>query len=283
MVEKKVTVITPTFNSEKHIERCLLSVANQAHSCKEHIIIDGVSDDETVLVVKRHMKQYPHIRLLSESDNGVYDAMNKGIDMSRGEWIYFLGSDDWLNDKAVFADVMRYAGRVGADILYGNVLIKGKLYDGPFNCEKLTLRNVCHQAMFFRRSLFDRMGRYDLKYRVLADWVFNMRCFGDNDVTKVHIDRLVAEYSAGGFSATTEDYEFMRDKVSIIETCFPQDVVKKYNEGRVQDFVVSEEEVIRLRQENQRLEAEIKSIYKTAAGKLLKKYWKASKRFKGTF
>lgn len=278
MIEQKVTVITPTYNSEKQIERCLQSVAMQTYSNKEHLIIDGVSSDETVAMISRYMNKYPHIRLLSEPDQGVYDAMNKGIGMSRGEWLHFLGSDDWLNDKSVLIDVMVSPAISEADIVYGNVQTRGKIYDGEFTCEKLTQRNVCHQAMFFRRSIFDRMGRYDLSYRVLADWVFNIRCFGDKEIIKVHVDRIIAQYSAGGFSAVTEDYDFLRDKDEIIARCFPPNVVEKYKHGNVQDFVITEEEVVRLRLEISRLEREMSAIYKTAAGKFIKKYKKFRKK-----
>ena len=95
-------------------------------------------------------------------------------------------------------------------LLYGNVDWPGysRPYDGRFNRLKLLRRNICHQAIFYQRSVFERLGFYNTKYRALADWEFNVRCFIDQDIRKRYIPLRIADYEGGGKSATTPDPAF---------------------------------------------------------------------------
>lgn len=100
-----ISIITPSFNSSDYLERAIKSVLNQNYKNWEHIIIDGVSTDKTIDIVR----MYPdsRIKINIEKDNGIYDAMNKGIKMAKGDWLYFLGSDDWLYDEFVLEGVFK--------------------------------------------------------------------------------------------------------------------------------------------------------------------------------
>ena len=205
----KISIITPTLNAEKNIRDCILSVAGQHYKNIEHIIIDGGSTDGSLEIVRNLKEEYPFIRWVSEKDGGIYEGMNKGIDIAQGDWIYFLGSDDaFYNDKVledVFVD--RQKTVANADFVYGNVLWggTGKVYDGIFDMAKLYRRNICHQAIFVRKDLFKRTGRFNTDYRVLADWYFNALCFIDPQVRKTYIDLLIAKYSAAGLSSRKDD------------------------------------------------------------------------------
>ena len=92
----KISIITPTLNAAETLEACILSVKNQTYLNKEHLIIDGQSTDGTLHILKKHAENYPQLKWITENDDGIYDAMNKGIDLSSGDWLYFMGSDDYF-------------------------------------------------------------------------------------------------------------------------------------------------------------------------------------------
>ena len=115
-----ISIITPTFNSEKLIKICLSSVKDQNFQNYEHIIIDNSSNDKTLKIIKEFNN--PKIKLISENDNGIYDAMNKGINASSGEYLLFLNSDDKLIDRNFLSNVNKILLSKKIDILYSNII-----------------------------------------------------------------------------------------------------------------------------------------------------------------
>src|ERR1700744_4382606 len=99
------TIIIPTFNSEKTLQNALSSILSQNFTEFEILIVDGVSNDNTIKIVKENIEKDKRIRFISEKDNGIFDAMNKGIELSLGEWLYFLGSDDRLHNSSILRSV----------------------------------------------------------------------------------------------------------------------------------------------------------------------------------
>ena len=97
----KISIITPTYNAARVIAACLESVAQQGYPHLEHWIIDGLSKDNTLSIVQDYAQRYPHIKYISEKDQGIYDAMNKGIDLAAGDFLLFLGADDVLVTEAL--------------------------------------------------------------------------------------------------------------------------------------------------------------------------------------
>jgi glycosyltransferase involved in cell wall biosynthesis len=197
----KLTIVTPTLDVEAVVDRALRSVRDQSFAAGgglEHLVLDGGSRDGTLDVVRRH----PHVLWVSAPDRGVFDAMNEGIARARGEWIHFLGADDALHAPDVLE---RIAPELEApwDVVYGDVVgprFEGR-YDGPFDAEKLLRRNICHQAIFFRRRLFERLGGFDLRYPANADWEHNLRWFFDPDTRSKWVDLVVADFGADGLSS----------------------------------------------------------------------------------
>jgi len=116
-----LSIITPTYNSADVLEACILSVAQQTYTNKEHLIIDNLSTDETLEIISKYSTVYPHLKVISEKDSGIYDAMNKAIERSSGEWLYFLGSDDTFFDNDVLSDIFGSDISAHNDIMYGNV------------------------------------------------------------------------------------------------------------------------------------------------------------------
>ena len=208
-----ISVIVPTFNAGKTLASCLDSLVGQVHPAIEVLIVDGVSTDDTLAIARGYAARHPFIRIQSEPDAGIYDAMNKGISGSRGAWLYFLGADDALAAPDVLSQVARQ-GRDGVDFLYGNIhrVSKDRVEGGPFDRGRLMHSNICHQAIFYRRSLLDRVGGYNLDYTVYADWDLNNRCFAAGCRHR-HIDLTISHFSGSGFSAQREDRLFLERRL----------------------------------------------------------------------
>jgi glycosyltransferase involved in cell wall biosynthesis len=211
----KITIITPSFNSSRHIATALESVVNQTYKNIEYLIIDNLSSDATVEIVAKFQNRYPHIRLIRARDTGIYDAMNKGIELSSGDWIYFLGSDDRLLTSASLSQIVTVINSLDCDILYGNVISKrfNGPYDGEFTYKKILLRNICQQSIFFKKTIFLKTGLFNLAYKSHADWNHNFQWFLSPHIKKVYHNMTVAEYGDGGYSSLHPDQLFEKDKV----------------------------------------------------------------------
>jgi len=215
------SVIIPTYNAAETLRRCLESITIQTFRCFEVILIDGCSTDETLTIIKEFSDNL-YIRYISEPDLGIYDAMNKGIDRAKGEWIYFLGSDDCFYDENVLASIAKFAKNNTGKVIYGNVIMRGQnqwnlenaIFDGQYNTEKLIDRNICHQAIFYHRDIFRRNGRFTIKYVTSADFDFNMRCHANTEF--VYMDLIIANFFVGGHSTVTNDSKFHQDRGALL-------------------------------------------------------------------
>lgn len=207
-----ISILIPTYQSDKTLRRTLDSLTSQEFMDWEAWIIDGVSKDGTMDIVRGYAGADGRIHFISEPDQGIYDAMNKGIRLAKGQWLYFLGSDDYLYDSHVLGSFREDLAGNDLDLVYGNVFLdkKRQVYDGEFSLEKLLRQNVSHQAEFFRKDLFQRIGEFNIRYKAFADWDLNIRCFIDPSVRIAYRDRLVAMFSEGGVSAKY-DVIFMRE------------------------------------------------------------------------
>jgi glycosyltransferase involved in cell wall biosynthesis len=213
-----VTIVTAVLNGQGTLERTIKSVIAQTCPDIEYIIVDGGSDDGTIDLL---LKYDEHIDYwFSEPDKGIYDALNKGIALATGEWVYFIGADDALVNNEVIASV--FTEKYQSRLVYGNV-IHGNLdkkYGGEFTKKRLYFENICHQSIFYRRDIFELMGTFDTKYKLLADWAFNMRAFSMEDINPLYLDIVIADYSLAGVSATMIDQAFTDDKFRLIRKYF---------------------------------------------------------------
>ncbi len=204
----RLSIIIPTYNSAATIGRCLQSIGVQAFTDYEVIVQDGSPKDDTAREIEEFRKEHRdiYVSVFQEPDRGVYDAMNKGMTKARGEWLYFLGSDDELFDDRALAAVMTRENTANSNVLYGNVQSvgdsvwgkSGTIYDGPFDLAKLLGRNICHQAIFYRAEFAQQVGSYDLSYPLYADWDFNLRCWARTKFK--YVDVTVAKFHMGGLS-----------------------------------------------------------------------------------
>lgn len=209
-----ISIITVSYNAVATIEKTIFSVINQTYTNIEYVIIDGGSIDGTVDVIKKYSKKIQY--WISESDNGIYDAMNKGIKIATGDFLLFLGADDVLNDRMVIQKVASYMD-TASTIYYGNVRFKqsNKVYLGEFSKMKLALTNICHQAIFYPHCLFAKY-RYELEYIIYADYVLNLKCWGDDSLEVKYMNEVVTVYNEMGKSSQLCDDKFRRDRFKLI-------------------------------------------------------------------
>lgn len=209
----KISVIIPTYNSEKYIEEAILSVVKSIpFENRDLIIIDGGSSDCTVEVLKKYEKEISF--MISEKDKGIYDAMNKGISNSKGDYVIFLGSDDRLIFN--YNELKKYLVDNNTSY-YGNVKLKPtqKIYDGKFNLWKFINRNICHQSILYPKELLIEY-KYEVKYRFLADYFMNIQIWKSKKYNFKYIPIIISEYNVLGLSSNNIDVEFNKDSIKII-------------------------------------------------------------------
>lgn len=181
----RVSIITVTYNAEATLERTLKSVNEQTYTDIEHIIVDGASRDRTLEIAKAF-----NVKVVSEPDKGLYDAMNKGIKLATGDYLVFLNAGDKLHDSSVVERVVETAQKESnAAIIYGNTAIvdnEGKfMYLRRLQPPKvLTWKSfkhgmlVCHQSFYVRRDIAQQ---YDLNYKFSADFDWCIRCMKEGE------------------------------------------------------------------------------------------------------
>jgi glycosyltransferase involved in cell wall biosynthesis len=204
------SIIIPTHNSIESLPNAIKSILDQAFKDYEIIIIDSLSTDGTIELIN-HFKNSKNCQIigLSESDDGIYDAMNKGISLSSGEWCYFMGSDDQLNSKNVLKDIYLKITNQSCDLIYGNVVAGKSQIKYVYNSfSKVLSQGIHHQSIFYRKSLFDELGKYDLSFKVAADYYFTLKVLLKDKYKKRYVDIDIANYGETGFSSVNYDYSF---------------------------------------------------------------------------
>jgi glycosyltransferase involved in cell wall biosynthesis len=215
-----ITIITVVYNAVETIEETILSIINQDFKDFEYIIIDGGSDDGTAEILKKYKNRLAY--WVSEKDNGIYDAMNKGVLKANGNWIFFLGADDILFSPDVLQNV---SGNLISNntIYYGNVLFKHRniIYDGKFNSFKLATRNLAHQSIFYPKKVFD-LYKFKLIYTIFADYDLNIILFNNINFIFKYLPLTIAVFDDFGSSGSrVPDSNFERNRLSIIKKNFP--------------------------------------------------------------
>jgi glycosyltransferase involved in cell wall biosynthesis len=217
--EAVVTVITATFNAAQHIEKTILSVLNQSYNNVEYIIIDGGSTDGTLDIIRKYQHAIDY--WISEPDKGIYDAWNKGICLSQGEWIAFLGADDILLKEALQSYVALIASYYNSPPEYVSSrvnLISGTKVSRTIGQQWRwkafrSWMNVAHVGSLHSRSLFERYGLYDTSYRICADYEFLLR--PGASLRSAYMDSITAYMRIGGISNSLQAlWEAERAKVS---------------------------------------------------------------------
>ena len=208
MVRPLVTVITTTYNlvksgRDKFLRQCLESVHNQDYENFEHIIIDGASTDGTLEILKEY-EEKGWIKIYSENDNGIYQAMNRGIDKANGKYTVFMNADDCFTSMSAISDSVKLLEKTQADASYANVSYQYP--DGASSLWKGDLSIVfsatpfCHQVMFTRTQLLKDIGYFNEKYKISSDYEMIIRLvLGGYKL--VHLDKNLAMFRYGGCSS----------------------------------------------------------------------------------
>ena len=200
MQSNSLSIITVVLNKEETIEETLLSVISQSEPQDELIVIDGGSTDNTLNVLLKYRKYITH--LISEPDNGIYDAMNKGIKLAKGEFIGIMNSGDYYVPESL--NKIRFQN---ADVLVGNWIRfdrkrneQAVIKISPEKLMKLsTIMYIKHQAAFVRRSIYETYGLYDSSYQICADKEFFLRIQNKGLSFKL-IEEAIAVFETGGVS-----------------------------------------------------------------------------------
>lgn len=223
----KITVITVNYNNSTGLLKTIDSVRLQSCQDFEFIIIDGASTDDSVAIIKQNEDILAH--WISEPDNGVYQAMNKGIDWAKGEYCIFMNSGDIFYDSKVIEYVLPLLKEY--DVLTGATWLSfGRLVQAPNDVPMRFLFNqtLCHQSSFIKTSLLKKY-KYDENLRFVSDWKFWIQIFVMGDLASYkRIDRVVSEYDWNGMS-TTNYKESDKEKSKVLESFFPKKVLEDYN------------------------------------------------------
>lgn len=204
----RMTVITASFNSEKTIKATIESVLFQNQENFEYIIIDGNSKDSTVNIIKSYESQFNQkniaFKWISENDKGIYDAWNKGVNLSSGEWISFLGSDDYYLKNALDLYSKAISKNKNLDLIYSSVkLVKGdkviKIINGTWSWKKFKrYMNIAHVGAFHNKEYFKEYGLFDTSYKIAGDYEFLLRA--KENLKALKINELTAIMNDGGLS-----------------------------------------------------------------------------------
>ncbi len=202
----KVSIIIPTYNNLKNLRLCINSIKNQTFSNYEVWIIDGASTDKTTTFLETLKAPF---FWKSEKDNGIYDAMNKGISFAKGEWLYFLGADDEIAKNTTLKDIFdkKISGKIS--IISGKVSYKEGSNPFIYNKKNNTktpswsflmwIRNgLHHQGTFYKKELISTQ-MYTVSYKILADYALNLQLYKKNN-TCFLIEDIIAKCSAEGVS-----------------------------------------------------------------------------------
>jgi len=219
-----VVVVTAAYNAAATIERTLASVARQTWRPLEHVMVDGGSTDGTRALLER---QGPSVRWTSEPDRGLYDAMNKGLThvRDRDAYVVFLNADDTFYSDDAIERVL--AASAGEELLYGRLERHDEeLDDRDIIGREVTARDLVlgmrchHQAMLTRARVFDRVGGFDLRYRIAADYDWAVRVFLNGTVTKRFVPIVVSTMSRGGLS-DRRYLRSVRERWTIVRRHYP--------------------------------------------------------------
>ena len=183
-----ISIITVCFNSEKEIGKTIRSVLGQTYEEFEYIIVDGNSSDNTIEVAKEIIAEYSHknVRVISEPDRGIYDAMNKAIKLAHGDWLNFMNSGDVFSNNHIVKDIVDSGLMDSYSFIYSDfiVSIKGKLFGVK---ESFGKGRVLHQSLFYKKVLHEKYGSYLVTHPyIVSDYLFFIQVD----------EKLVAKYKA---------------------------------------------------------------------------------------
>lgn len=207
----KISIITPSYNSSKTISRTIDSIIFQEYKDIEYIVVDGGSIDGTQDIVLEY-KDKLNIKLISEKDNGIYDAMNKGIKLATGDIVGILNSDDFYENSSVLSNVIEAFRSEKVDAVYGDISYfsnnKSKItryWKAGKYFEKKLNNGWCipHPSLFLRKSVYGKCGSFNLDLKIAADYEFMLRILKIHKLNTVYIPKVFVRMYDGGISGSS--------------------------------------------------------------------------------
>ena len=200
----QLSVITINFNNGNGLEKTIKSIVSQTFTDFEFIVIDGGSTDNSIDVIKKHSDKIAH--WVSEKDNGIYHAQNKGMHASKGEYCLFLNSGDTLANDKVLTTV--FSEKMTADIVYGDMqtieqdqTVKHLKMPEKIGIKQLYRDTLWHPVSFIKRELFAKYGNYNEHFKIVADYEFFVRVIIGKKVSTKHISHEIAVFDTSGISS----------------------------------------------------------------------------------
>jgi glycosyltransferase involved in cell wall biosynthesis len=210
----KISVITVCFNSEKTIRECIESVISQDGHHYEYIIVDGRSLDGTVAIIEEYCARFPGIiRFVSEPDNGIYDAMNKGIALATGTFVGFLNADDFFSSPSIAQDIADACSRPDVDGCFGDLelvaasnteRILRHWVGGPMPKSKMALGwHPAHPTFYVKRTLILGTAGFKIHLKIAADYEMMLRLIMGSNINMTYLPKTLVKMRAGGASNGT--------------------------------------------------------------------------------
>jgi len=226
----KVSIITINLNNKEGLERTIRSVIEQTYADYEYIVIDGGSTDGSIQVIKQNQSKITH--WISEKDTGIYNAMNKGISMAKGEYCLFLNSGDYLVSSEIITKV--FSKNYVEDILYGELIFD--FGEGRKDIAKLPEKldntylyndNIWHPATFIKRLLLQSVGGYNEKYNIAADYDFFFNVIGAKKVNCKYLPYPITVYDTMGVSSLPRNMpQIISEREAIHQTYLKKDEIE---------------------------------------------------------
>ena len=220
---QRISVITINRNNSVGLEKTILSVINQNYDNYEYIVIDGKSEDSSIEIIKKYSEQIDY--WISEKDNGIYNAMNKGIKVATGEYIIFMNSGDFFYSDKILYNL--FEGNKREDFLIGAAIGYGKRasyvipYFEMITAYNLLMETFPHQATFTKSSVFNEIGLYDETLKICADWKFLVIGALIYNKTILTIDQCISVVEYGGISARDDFMDLFRnERESVLKEYF---------------------------------------------------------------
>jgi glycosyltransferase involved in cell wall biosynthesis len=223
-----LSIITINLNNDDGIKKTIESVIEQTYKNFEFIVIDGGSTDDSINIIKQFSNQISF--WVSERDSGIYNAMNKGIKIAKGEYCLFLNSGDFFYSSETLLNIFSLG--LSEDIFYGDSFRFDTFIDKGFfiiEPDNLSLyhffkKSICHQSTFIKRELFNKYGYYNEQLHIAADWEFNIKAIVINDCQTKHINIPVVYYDAHGISNINRE-KSLKEREVILNQLFPKRVI----------------------------------------------------------
>jgi len=213
-----LSIITINYNDVEGLERTMKSVFEQHFIDFEFIVIDGGSRDRSVDCIHEYQARISH--WISEPDNGIYHAQNKGIEAAKGTYLLFLNSGDVLNGPEALEAFITHEDFHG-DIVYGDYKFEEgeKIYPDELTPYFFMITSLPHQSTLFKKTVFDRMGSYNEKYKIAADRAFYIKCFMSGQISFRHITYPLTKFDLSGLS---NDPALLKEKAVEDEAAFKE-------------------------------------------------------------